>query len=195
LKSEPVFTTVLREEELVRIKELDGLENDIEFARLFLIVNCNIGLRFSDLLEVIKEYSIINNELRIRQVKTNTIVVLPINTEVNEMIQKLQSLYRPSIDRKIINSALKEVGKLAKMNDIETSVKVLGNKRITVKKKRWELLTTHVGRRTFATRAAEKNVPLHIIMKYTGHKNLSTLQNYIKSSSFGSHNIIEGLWD
>lgn len=195
LKGEPLFTIVLTEEELNKIQKLKINNPDIEFARLFLIVNCNIGLRFSDLMEVIKEYSIISNELRIRQVKTNAIIRLPIGEYVKEMIIRLKSLYRQGIDRKIINAGLKEVGKLALMNDIETSIKLIGNKRITVEKYRWELLSTHVGRRTFATRAAEKSVPFHIIMKYTGHKNLSTLQKYIKSSSFDSNEIIEGLWN
>ena len=195
LKGEPLFTIVLKEEELNRIQNLKVDNPDIEFARLFLIVNCNIGLRFSDLMEVIKEYNIISNELRIRQVKTNSMIRLPISEQVKEMIIRLKELYRPSIDRKIINAGLKEVGKLALMNEIETSIKLIGNKRITIEKQRWELLSTHVGRRTFATRAAEKNVALHIIMKYTGHKNLSTLQKYIKSSSFNSNEIIEGLWN
>lgn len=44
-------------------------------------------------------------------------------------------------------------------------------KRVIVKKPRWDLLTTHVGRRTFATRAMEKRIPIHVIMEFTGHKN------------------------
>ncbi|PKL80470.1 MAG: hypothetical protein CVV25_03970 [Ignavibacteriae bacterium HGW-Ignavibacteriae-4] len=195
LKGEPLFTTVLREEEYKRISELNFDNPDIEFARLFLLVNCNIGLRYSDLLEVIKEFNVFGDEMTITQIKTNAKTRLPINQNVKDMLGKLKSLYRSGIDRKIINAGLKEVGKSAEMNDIETSVKIIGNYRETIKKYRWELLSTHVGRRTFATRAAEKGTPLHIIMLYTGHKNLSTLQKYIKSSSFAKQNIIEDLWE
>ena len=195
LKGEPMFTTVLREEEYEKITKLEINNRDIEFARLFLLVNCHIGLRCSDLLEVIKEFNIAGNNIIITQVKTGKQVKVSINDKVKDLLSKLKLLYRPGIDKKVINVALKEVGKLAEMNDIETSVKLIGNKRETIEKFRWELLATHVGRRTFATRAAERGVPLHIIMLYTGHRNLLSLQKYIKSSNFVKHNVIEDMWD
>lgn len=195
LKGEPMFTTVLREEEYEKITKLNFDNRDMEFARLFLLVNCHIGLRCSDLLEVIKEFNIAGNNIVITQVKTGKQVRVRINDKVKDLLTKLKLLYRPGIDKKIINVALKEVGKLAEMNDIETSVKLIGNKRETIEKFRWELLATHVGRRTFATRAAERGVPLHIIMLYTGHRNLSSLQKYIKSSNFVKHNVIEDMWN
>jgi integrase len=44
---------------------------------------------------------------------------------------------------------------------------------------RWEIISIHRGRDTFITMLIEENVPLNVIMKYTGHKQLSTLEKYI----------------
>ena len=75
-----------------------------------------------------------------------------------------------------------------------TSTKIVGNERQVQKKKRWELLKTHVGRRTFATKASEKGMPLHVIKKYTGHRSLDSLEKYLNASSYDDKSILENLF-
>ena len=53
-----------------------------------------------------------------------------------------------------------------------------GNK--SIYKPRYELVSSHTGRRTFATLLAEKGISLEDIASATGHKNISTLQGYVK---------------
>lgn len=194
-RSEALFSIALTEDEIHRLNSLELDNQDMEFARLFMLVNCHVGMRYSDLMEVIKEQTITGNQLRIFQVKTRKPVKLYINDHVKEMIIKLKELYQSRYDRKILNRNLKEIGKIAEMKSIESSTKLVGNDRYTIEKYRWELLTSHVGRRTFATTAAMKGMPLHVIKQYTGHESLDSLEKYLKASNFDDKEILENLFN
>ena len=50
----------------------------------------------------------------------------------------------------------------------------------TVKMKKYEIVSSHDCRRTFATIAHNKGIPPAAIMKITGHSNLKTFSDYLK---------------
>lgn len=193
--SEPSYSIVLTKDEYDKILNLETNKPSIEFAKLFMIVNCRIGLRSIDLIEVIKEFELNSNKIRFFQNKTGFLQTIEIPDDVIKMIRRLKELFGDGLSRDYINDNLKEIGKLIGMNEIETSVKFYGSKRVIVKKPRWDLLTTHVGRRTFATKAMEKNVPIHIAMQFTGHKTLASFQRYINPASFKNKYILSQLWE
>lgn len=193
--SEPIYSIVLTKEELERIINLKTNIPAIEFAKLFMIVNCRIGLRSIDLIELIKEFELNSNKIRFFQNKTSSLQTLVIPEDVIIMIRRLKELFTDGLSRDYINDKLREIGKMVGMNEIETSVKFYGSKRVIVKKPRWNLLTTHVGRRTFATRAMEKRIPIHVIMEFTGHKTLASFQRYVNPASFDNKDILSQLWN
>jgi integrase len=47
---------------------------------------------------------------------------------------------------------------------------------------KFKLISSHTGRRTFITNSILAGIPLPIIQGITGHKKLSTVQKYIKTS-------------
>lgn len=55
-----------------------------------------------------------------------------------------------------------------------------GGKQKSVYKPRYELVSSHTGRRTFVTLLAEKGISLEDIASAIGYKNISTLQGYVK---------------
>ena len=194
LKSEAVYSIVLTKNELDRIINIKTDNPSVEFAKLFMVVNCWIGLRASDLLNLIKNYEINSNKVRFFQQKTKALQTIQIPNNVLEMINRLKELYKPNFNRDYINTHLRTVGQLAEMNDIETSQRFVGNRSETVSEVRWKLLTTHVGKRTFATRAMELRKPIHVIMELTGHKTLESFQKYINPSSFDNKDFLNGFW-
>lgn len=194
LKSEALFSIALNQDEVKKLHLLKVEDNELEFARLFMLVNCHIGLRYSDLMDVIKNHTVNSNYLRIFQVKTRNTVSLYINDSVIQFIARLKELYQERYDRKNLNKNLKIIGQFCGMNAIETSTKIVGNDRFTIEKPRWQLLTTHVGRRTFATTAANNNMPLHSIKKYTGHKSLDSLEKYLNASNYDDKEVLENLF-
>ncbi len=79
-----------------------------------------------------------------------------------------------------VNDYLKEVGEIAEINaPFKKSITKGGVKQTTVYKK-WEVLSTHTARRSFATNAYNAGVPSLTIMAITGHKTETSFLKYIK---------------
>ena len=79
-----------------------------------------------------------------------------------------------------MNDYLKEVAQLAELNEIVFKSNTKGGKRIDVKHWKWELVTTHTARRSFATNAYKRGVPTISIMRLTGHTTEKAFMKYIK---------------
>jgi integrase len=79
-----------------------------------------------------------------------------------------------------MNDYLKELGKYAEFEEQETVVYYRGAKRIEETYKKYELLSTHVGRKTFVTNALFLNIPAEVIMSWTGHKDHKVMEKYYK---------------
>jgi site-specific recombinase XerD len=72
------------------------------------------------------------------------------------------------------------VGRIAGIDDNQILVKFPGGKRTETIVPRYELLKSHVGRRTFITLSITKGIPIPVIQSITGHKDLSSFQKYIQ---------------
>jgi len=81
-----------------------------------------------------------------------------------------------------MNDYLKELGQLAEIEESILITATKGGKRETETFKKWELITTHTARRSFATNAYLQNVPTISIMEITGHKTEKSFLKYIKIS-------------
>ena len=83
------------------------------------------------------------------------------------------------ISNQKLNDYIKEVGELA---GIDTRVEIVREygvtKRIDTFKK-CELLSIHVGRKTFTTLSLEKGIPLQDVMSLTTHSSFKAVKRYI----------------
>jgi integrase len=79
-----------------------------------------------------------------------------------------------------MNDYLKEVGQLAGLNEVVSVSKTRGGKRSDTVNEKWEIVTTHTARRSFATNAFKSGIPSISIMKITGHTTEKSLMKYIK---------------
>ena len=59
---------------------------------------------------------------------------------------------------------------------------------------KWELLSTHCARRSFATNLFKQGFPAISIMKITGHKSEKTFMRYIKVTEDEIANMLEDHW-
>ena len=81
-----------------------------------------------------------------------------------------------------MNDYLKEIGKLAEINEpVQISI-TRGGKTAKEMFKKYELITTHTARRSFATNAYLMDIPSISIMKITGHKTEKSFMKYIRIS-------------
>lgn len=128
-------------------------------ARYFLF-SCYTGLRYSDVKELSKE-NIINNTIYIKVHKTNENLSIPLNKKAISYIpEENKSLYLFSV---LSNQKTNEYLKIIAS---ECDIK--------------KVLSFHVARHTFATLAIGLDIPIEVISKILGHRDIKTTQIYSK---------------
>lgn len=182
---EEVNNIYLSEVELKKIIDLDLTTNKtLEDVRDLFIIGCYTGLRFSDFTQIKKE-NIVGDILRIKTIKTDEWVSIPLVEEVRQIMEKHKSSPN-SLPRTYKNQAmnryLKEIGELAELDENFIKVRSKGRERVEDSYKRYELLTTHTARRSFATNMFKRGIPSRVIMKITGHRTEKAFSTYIKVS-------------
>lgn len=148
-------------------------------ARDIFLIGAFTGLRVSDYARL-KEMNI-TDTIRIQTVKTGAKVVIPIHWVVQEILDRGFDFEAKMYDQKI-NLYIKEVGKAAGLCDEVMITRNHGGKSIQETHPKYELITTHTARRSFATNAYKAGVPTISIMKITGHTRETTFLRYIKVS-------------
>lgn len=155
----------------------------LEKIRDLFVIGCNTALRFSDFSIIQKENIIDNNGhklLRKRMEKGNRIVVVPLNKMVLSILQKYNSMLPVNISNQKMNDYLKEICKLAGFNEHVIITKYVGLQRVDVKKKKYDLVTSHTARRTGATNMYLSGIQAQSIMKITGHKTEKAFMAYLR---------------
>ena len=174
----------LNEKELQAIYDLDlSSKPKLDRVRDLFIMGCYTGLRFSDLANL-RPVNFIDDgkKVRIKTEKTGQIVELPVHDKIKEILQKYDGDLPKVLSNQKMNDYLKDLGEEAKLdNDIQIPINKRNLKRKNTAKK-YELITTHTARRSFASNAYLADVPVISIMKITGHKTERSFMKYIKIS-------------
>lgn len=179
--TDAVYLTI---EELKQILALDLTENNrLDKVRDLFLIGCYTGLRFSDLIQLRDENLIVNGtQVKIRTAKTNEVVIIPLNTAVKSILKKYDGVPPQVISNQKMNAYLKELGQLAGLNTEVLMTSTKGGDRKSESYKKYELVTVHTARRSFATNAYLGGVPTISIMKITGHRTEKSFMKYIKIS-------------
>ena len=151
--------TYLTKDEILALKSTTCPNEQTRLAFLFA---CHVGLRLSD-IETLRWGGIheVGNCLKIikTQIKTGTIVEIPINTEARRILEQLDSKDR-GFNLKSRSAIANDLKKWAEAADI--------NKH----------LTFHVSRHTFATQTVAAGVGIYTVSKLCGHSSVKTTQIY-----------------
>jgi len=159
-------------------------------AKDWLIISCYTGQRVSDFLSYdAKNIRDIDGVrlLDIIQQKTKKSVSIPILPEVQKILDKYKGVFPETISEQKFNKYAKEIGALAGIDE-QTYGGILKtnengrNRKVFGKYPKHELITSHIGRRSFASNLYGKfSTPL--IMNVTGHSKESTFLDYIGKTS------------
>ena len=156
-------------DEINALKELK-LSGALANARDVFLLMCYLGLRFSDYLKI-NQNSISNDYLDITMHKTNESVSIPIHPYALSIIKRY-NYFLPKITNTKLNKRIKKVCKYAEIdNEITNKGEI---------KKKYELVTCHTARRSFATNGYLSDVPVRDLMMITGHKKETTFLDYVQ---------------
>ncbi len=176
----------LTDAEIEKIYNLDLSNNPTrENIRDVFVVGCYTGLRFSDYKQILPENIKKNDKgsfLHITPQKTNDKVVIPLQWIVLEILNKNNGQIPKLFSNKDMNFELKSIGELAKINETVSTSITKGGMRVDTIYKKYELISTHTARRSFATNMYLAGIPTISIMKITGHRTESAFMRYIKIS-------------
>lgn len=182
---EDVDHIYLNENELQKLIDLDlSKQKKMDKIRDLFIVGCYTGLRFSDFSQLRPEH-IVGNTIRIKTQKTDHWVTIPLFGPVKAIIEKYKDtshVLPKSVTNQTMNRRLKELGQMGGINDNVLTVRKSGNKRIENVQSKYDLITTHSARRSFATNMFKRGIPSRVIMQITGHKTEKAFATYIKVS-------------
>ena len=192
--SEESQTVYLDEKELDFLYKLDLSKDErLDRTRDLFLVGCWTGLRFSDVTRIKPEF-IQNDILTIVQQKTGGRVAIPLHPVVKSILEKYNGNLPECVSNQKFNAALKDLGKYADLNErVFKSITKGGQKETTVYKK-WELITSHTARRSFATNLYKSGFPSISIMQITGHKTEKAFLKYIKVTTEEHAKLLQMHW-
>jgi integrase len=179
-------TIALDEQEIRKIYDLDFTSNArLDVVRDMFVLGCRTGLRWSDFTDIKPDNIKIGKGgliIDIIQFKTKKQVVIPVDDLALEILNKYNNELPKPISNQKFNKYLKEIGKMVpELHVKETFVEIVGGETIEVSKHRWDFITSHSGRRSFATNAFEKGIETKLIRAITGHKTDVSFYGYIKT--------------
>ena len=128
-------------------------------------------------------------------VKGNHIEVTTVKTadslsiELNDVSRSILDKYRdvdfkdnhalPFYTNQAMNRDIKELCRLAGIDEEIRVTTYKGNERIDEIHPKWGLVGTHTGRRTFIVNALSRGISPNIVMKWTGHSDYKAMKPYI----------------
>lgn len=194
IKKEKVDHIYLSFDELDKIEKTEFEFDYLHNAKDWLIISCYLGQRISDFMRFDKSMIRLENGkhlIEFTQKKTKKLMTVPLHSKVLGILQKYDGNFPRAISDQRYNDYVKLVCKKAGIKD-----RVVGRKQENIstdknKKmirnverefEKWELVTSHIGRRSFASNYYGR-IPTNYLIYVTGHSSEAMFLQYIGKSN------------
>ena len=170
----------LSESEIQKLMNHDLSDRpSLERVRDLFCLLCYTGQRFEDLINFDPK-DIKNNAWDFISVKVKKRVIVPFEGYIAPAKDILERIgYSvPKISNQKFNEYIKTVGKLAGMDEIIKITRYSGKQKLVIEKRKYDFLSSHVGRRSMVTNLLSRNVPITLVQKLTAHYDIRTLMKY-----------------
>ncbi len=170
----------LSESEIEKLMNHDLSDRpSLERVRDLFCLLCYTGQRFEDLINFDPK-DIKNNAWDFISVKVKKRVIVPFEGYIAPAKDILERIgYSvPKISNQKFNEYIKTVGKLAGMDEIIKITRYSGKQKLVIEKRKYDFLSSHVGRRSMVTNLLSRNVPITLVQKLTAHSDIRTLMKY-----------------
>ena len=198
--TERTQAVALTNDEVNNLFEIDLSSNPrLERVRDLFIVGVRTGLRFSDYSNIKPEHiNLAADEISICQKKTQEVVTIPIHRQVHAILAKYDGKTANSLpvgmSNQKMNEYLKELGEVAGFTEPFETKRTIGGRTQVSTQPKYQLLTTHTARRTFATIEYLEKMPIDVIREITGHKSERSFLEYIKIPRKEKTDIMRNAW-
>ena len=194
LKKEKVEKIYLSFEEIEKIENVNNLSEHLINAKDWLIISCYTGQRISDFMRFNAEMIRIEKGkplIEFTQMKTGKLMTVPLHKKVLEILEMRNGNFPRAISDQKYNDYIKIVCKEANLKELISGKKQdnITPKEETSKMRsvsgtyeKWELVTSHIGRRSFSTNYYGK-IPTTYLIYVTGHSTETMFLNYIGKSN------------
>lgn len=188
LKKEKTPFVYLTFEEINSIIGLSELPEYLDNARDWLVISCYTGQRVSDFMlfdksKIRAEKEQNGGEIKLiefTQKKTKQHIALPLHQQVVKVLEKRNGDFpRPLSDvkyNKYIKAVALKAGLIEEVEAYKLNAKI--NRKVKKFYPKHELITSHIGRRSFATNHYGE-IPTPLLMSATGHMSEKMFLNYI----------------
>jgi hypothetical protein len=180
--------------DLKKLQEINPnrLNETYKAVRDLLLISCYTGQRISDFKRFNKSmlttYKNVPH-IQFTQVKTGHKLNIPLRSEVIAILERNGGDFPKTISDVRYNKYVKDVCRIAKINDTVKGGKVcnIGTeknpiwRKVIKNYKKYELVSSHIGRRSFATNNFNK-IPTSILKTLTAHKTEKMLLTYVNKS-------------
>lgn len=191
---------ILTESELKQLRQLKIPESKqyLKNVRELFFLSCLTGLRFSDYSAISPSNLKLeegNYTLEKLMKKTKGVVRVPLNADALAIIQKIFTGEVKPISNQKVNKYLKE---LMLLMNFEETIQVnyqQGNEVIQEEVNKAELVSSHTGRRTFATLALLRGLPHKTVMRFTGHKDYKSFEKYVNIPELKEEELMRNVFD
>lgn len=171
-------------DELQHLFSMPISEPYLERVRDVFCFCCYTSLRYSDVAKLQKS-DIKANCIEVITQKTAEPLSIDLNDYSRAILKKYENtnfpngLALPIITNQKMNVFLKELARQAGLTNAIRKVHYVGSERKERVYQKWELITTHCGRRTFIVNALYLGIPAEVVMKWTGHADYKAMKPYI----------------
>lgn len=161
----------------------DGQEH-LEKIRDIFCFCCFTGLRFSDAMNL-RWPSVGSDSISVATVKTAEPLEIQLNKWSTEILSRyIESNFDgqrvfPSVTNQVYNRELHELCRLAGVCSPVRLVWYIGSERHEQTRPKYELLSSHAGRRTFICNALALGIAPTVVMQWTGHSDYDAMKPYI----------------
>lgn len=172
-------------DELTNLYDLEVQSSALSQVRDVFCFCCFTGLRYSD-VATLRKIDVQETYISVVTEKTDEVIKIELNKYSKALLDKYREiplpddLALPVISNQKMNVHLKDLAKLAKLNQPIRIAYFKGNQRFEEVKPKHDLITTHCGRRTFIVNALYLGIPAEVIMKWTGHADYEAMKPYVE---------------
>ncbi len=195
MKQHDLNIVALTKAEFDAIYELKIMSSHLARVRDVFCFACLTGQRWSDIYKIDRD-EIIDSTWSITQEKSKKKIRVPLLPQALAILKKYKDDEQPLpiISGQKTNQHLKEIGKLAGLNEI-ISIEVLrGSETQKTKRTKSDLLTTHVARKSFITISFALGMNPSDVMAITGHTTYAAMKPYILVTEDQKRNSLINAW-